>query len=63
MLTVRVPDNAATAAEVLADVPGISINQLMVGLLPEEQKGAKIDPQPAARVNREIKYLREQHGL
>ena len=61
--SIRMPDDLATAAELLASVQGVSVNQLVIELV--ETKVAQVREEPATlrQIEEQVSRMREQYGL
>ncbi len=61
--TIRVPNEIASAIQMLADIEGKSVNQVVVEAMADRVAGSREDPEARARVEEQIRVLREQYGL
>ena len=61
--SVRLPEEVAASAALLAEVEGKSMNQLVVESLVQRVAESRDDPEVTERVKKHFAMLKEQYGL
>jgi DNA-binding GntR family transcriptional regulator len=62
-LGLRVPREIYAGVSLLAEVRGVSVNQLVIEVLAAEVAASKNDPETRAKVERHLSQIKGQYGL
>jgi hypothetical protein len=61
--SIRIPNEIASGAQLLTEIEGTSINQLVIDLLAERIEKVRKDPKQRAKIEQHLEVLKQQYGL